>query len=598
MTIWEKFLPEVFTLRKLLAYLRDYKKESVLGPLFKLFEACIDLIVPIIMATIIDKGITGGDTGLIIRLCFFLVGLAAGGLVFSITAQYFAAKASVGFIKQVKHVLFSHIQTLSFSNTDKLGAGTLITRLTSDMNQIQTGVNLSLRLFLRSPFIVLGSAVTAFVIDIKAGIVFAITIPVLAAIVFAIMLRCIPRYKEVQESLDKVLEKTRENLTGVRVIRAFCREDAEINEFEEKNKHLTELNKRVGRISALMNPVTYTVINLGIAALIYTGAIRVNSGDISQGQLVALYNYMAQILVELIKFANMFLNITRSIACGNRVQSVLELEAGMENGSLKDVAEDDTVVEFKSVFLNYNENASLSDRSENALNDITFKARKGETIGIIGGTGAGKSSLVNLIPRFYDVNTGEVYVFGKNVKEYDLGTLRKKIGFVLQKAVLFKGSIRDNMKWGNEAASDEAILEALSKAQALEIIKGKEGGLDYMIEQGGKNLSGGQKQRFSIARALVKKPEILILDDSSSALDLATDAALRRSIRELSYKPVTFIVSQRTSSIMNADKIIVLDDGEAVGIGKHEELLENCEVYKEIYASQYKTPEKKSKGVI
>ena len=576
-------------MRKLLIYIRDYKLESILGPLFKLLEACLDLIVPLVMAYIIDKGIGGNDKGLIVRLCLLLVGLGFVGLTFSITAQFFAAKASVGFIKQVKHAVFAHIQRLSFLDIDRVGANTLITRLTSDMNQIQTGVNLTLRLFLRSPFIVAGAVVMAFTIDVEIGIIFVITIIILSAVVFGVMYWCIPKYRDVQSALDKVLGKTRENLTGVRVIRAFCKEDEEIRDFEKSNKFLTDLSKRVGTVSSLMNPLTYVIVNIGIATLIYKGAIKVEDGVLTQGQIVALYNYMSQILVELVKFANMFLNITRSVACGNRVQSILEIEPGMKEGDITTTDSDkidENIVEFSNVSLNYNGKLS-SDREENALNNINFAVKKGETIGVIGGTGSGKTSLVSLIPRFYDASEGEVRLKGRNVKSYSFKELRKTVAVVLQKASLFKGSIRDNIKWGNENATDEEIMEAVRIACAEDVVNSKEGKLDFVIEQEGRNLSGGQKQRLSIARALVGKPEILILDDSSSALDYATDLALRKGINALEYKPTVFIVSQRTSSIMQADKIIVLDDGDMVGLGRHEELLKSCEVYKEIYNSQY-----------
>ena len=577
-------------MRKLLIYIRDYKLESILGPLFKLLEASLDLIVPLVMAYIIDKGIGSGDKGLIVKLCLLLVGLGLVGLTFSITAQFFAAKASVGFIKQVKHAVFAHIQKFSFSDIDRVGTNTLITRLTSDMNQIQTGVNLTLRLFLRSPFIVVGAMIMAFMIDVEIGFIFVITILVLSLVVFGVMYWCIPKYKEVQTALDKVLGKTRENLTGVRVIRAFCKEDEEIREFENSNKFLTDLSKKVGAVSSLMNPLTYVIINIAIAFLIYKGAIRVEAGALTKGQIVALYNYMSQILVELVKFANMFLNITRSIACGNRVYSILEIEPGMKEGqamALKATDENcDIIVDFDNVSLNYNGRIS-SDREENALNNINFTVKKGETVGIIGGTGSGKTSLISLIPRFYDVSDGEVRVKGRNVEDYSFKELRKTVAVVLQKASLFKGSIRDNIKWGNENATDEEIMEAVRIACAEDVVNSKEGRLDFVIEQEGRNLSGGQKQRLSIARALVGKPEILILDDSSSALDYATDLALRKGINALSYKPTVFIVSQRTSSIIQADKIVVLDDGEMVGLGRHEELLDYCEVYREIYNSQY-----------
>ena len=576
-------------MRKLLIYIHDYKLESILGPLFKLLEASLDLIVPLVMAYIIDKGIGSGDKALIVRLCLLLVGLGFVGLTFSITAQFFAAKASVGFIKQVKHAVFAHIQRLSFLDIDRVGSNTLITRLTSDMNQIQTGVNLTLRLFLRSPFIVAGAVVMAFTIDVEIGILFVITIIILSAVIFGVMYWCIPKYRDVQSALDKVLGKTRENLTGVRVIRAFCKEDEEIRDFEKSNKFLTDLSKRVGTVSSLMNPLTYVIVNIGIATLIYKGAIRVEAGALTQGQIVALYNYMSQILVELVKFATMFLNITRSVACGNRVQSILDIEPGMKEGDITTTDSDkmdENIVEFSNVSLNYNGKLS-SDREENALNNINFTVKKGETIGVIGGTGSGKTSLVSLIPRFYDASKGEVRVQGRNVTAYSFKELRKTVAVVLQKASLFKGSIRDNIKWGNENATDEEIMEAVRIACAEDVVNSKEGKLDFIIEQEGRNLSGGQKQRLSIARALVGKPEILILDDSSSALDYATDLALRKGINALEYKPTVFIVSQRTSSIMQADKIVVLDDGVLVGLGKHEELLESCEVYKEIYNSQY-----------
>lgn len=576
-------------MRKLLIYIRDYKLESILGPLFKLLEACMDLIVPLVMAYIIDKGIGGNDKGLIVRLCLLLVGLGFVGLTFSITAQFFAAKASVGFIKQVKHAVFAHIQRLSFSDIDRVGSNTLITRLTSDMNQIQTGVNLTLRLFLRSPFIVAGAVVMAFTIDVEIGILFVITIIILSAVIFGVMYWCIPKYRDVQSALDKVLGKTRENLTGVRVIRAFCKEDEEIRDFEKSNKFLTDLSKRVGTVSSLMNPLTYVIVNIGIATLIYKGAIRVEAGALTQGQIVALYNYMSQILVELVKFATMFLNITRSVACGNRVQSILDIEPGMKEVDITTTDSDkmdENIVEFSNVSLNYNGKLS-SDREENALNNINFTVKKGETVGIIGGTGSGKTSLISLIPRFYDASEGEVRVKGRNVAAYSFKELRKTVAVVLQKASLFKGSIRDNIKWGNENATDEEIMEAVCIACAEDVVNSKEGKLDFVIEQEGRNLSGGQKQRLSIARALVGKPEILILDDSSSALDYATDLALRKGINALEYKPTVFIVSQRTSSIMQADKIVVLDDGELVGVGKHENLLKSCEVYREIYNSQY-----------
>lgn len=569
-------------MKKLFIYLKDYKKETILGPIFKLLEALLELMVPIVMADIIDKGIANKNAAYIVRMSLLLVCLGIVGLAFSITAQYFAAKASVGFVKKLRHALFKHIQSLSYSELDSLGTSTMVTRMTSDMNQVQNGMNLTLRLLLRSPFVVFGSMVMAFTIDVKSALVFAASIPVLSVVVFGIMLWCIPLYKKVQERLDKVLGITRENLTGVRVIRAFCKENEEIAEFTKRNQLLTKAQKYVGRVSALMNPITYIIINLSIAYLIWVGALQVQHGIITQGAVVALYNYMSQILVELIKLANLIINITKSVACGNRIQAVLEIESTLESGNVEEMAPSDAAVEFSNVSLRYNKGG------EDALSDISFKVCKGDTIGIIGGTGSGKSSLVNLIPRFYDATEGEVLVNGLNVKKYKLDTLRNIIGMVPQKAVLFKGTVRENMKWGRKDASDEEIYEALDIAQAREIVDRKEGRLDYVIEQGGRNLSGGQKQRLTIARALVRKPQILILDDSASALDFATDAALRKALRDMDSNPTVFIVSQRTSSIQHADNIIVLDDGKIAGMGTHSQLLEGCQVYKEIYESQFK----------
>ncbi|MGN0634233.1 MAG: ABC transporter ATP-binding protein [Oscillospiraceae bacterium] len=567
---------------KLLVHIKEYTKECILGPLFKLIEALLELFVPLVIASLIDKGITAGDREYAVKMCLLLVLLGITGLAFSITAQYFSAKAAVGFVKNLRHELFKHIETLSYSELDELGTSTLITRMTSDMNQIQTGVNLTLRLLLRSPFVVFGAMIMAFTINFKAALIFVAAIPALAVVVFGIMLACIPLYKKVQQKLDRVLGKTRENLTGVRVIRAFCKEKQEIKEFEQYNSELTMTQKFVGKISALMNPVTYIIINFAVIWLIQTGAVKVNSGSISQGDVVALYNYMSQILVELIKLANLIISITKCAACGNRVQSVFETVSSLGNGGkAADNENREYAVEFCGVSLRY------KNAAEDSLTGVSFAVRHGETVGIIGGTGSGKSSLVNMIPRFYDATEGEVRVNGVNVKELPLDKLRQMIGVVPQKAVLFKGSIRDNMKWGRNDASDGEIMKAAETAQAADVINSK-GGLDYEITQGGKNLSGGQRQRFTIARALVKDPEILILDDSASALDFATDAALRKSIREMESSPAVFIVSQRTSSIQHADKIIVLDDGEIVGIGRHDELLESCEVYSEIYSSQFK----------
>lgn len=565
-------------MKKLLVYLKDYIKESILGPLFKLLEVLFELFVPLVIAAIIDTGIENGDTGYIIKMCLVLVLLGFVGLAFSITAQYFAAKASVGFVSKIRHVLFGHIQSLSYSELDQIGTSTLITRMTSDMNQVQNGMNLALRLLLRSPFVVFGAMIMAFTIDVPSAMIFVYVTIVLLIVVFGIMLGSIPLYKKVQQKLDAVMTVTRENLTGVRVIRAFCKEDEETDDFINKNNELTASQKFVGKISALMNPVTYVIINLAIIWLIHTGAVRVEAGILTQGAVVALYNYMSQILVELIKLANLIINITKSIACGNRIQAVLDIKPDLESGNCSC---NEGSVEFDHVNLRY------KNAGADSLSDITFTAAKGETIGIIGGTGSGKSSLVNLIPRFYDAASGEVKVGGVNVKDMDVEQLREKIGVVPQKAVLFHGTIRENMQWGVTNASDDEIMEAIEAAQGLDVIKAK-GGLECEIEQGGKNLSGGQRQRLTIARALVKKPEILILDDSASALDFATDAALRKSLRELDYHPTVFIVSQRTSSIQHADRIIVLDDGAAVGIGTHDELMKSCSVYQEIYNSQFK----------
>lgn len=584
------------TMKKLLVYLKDYKKESVLGPLFKLLEATFELIVPLVMAAIIDTGVATGDKSYIMKMCMVLVLFAVIGLTCSVTAQYFAAKAAVGFATKLRHALFAHIESLSFTEMDTVGTATLITRMTSDVNQVQNGMNLVLRLFLRSPFIVFGAMVMAFTIDVKAALVFVVTIPLLSIIVFGIMLISIPLYKKVQSALDKVLGITRENLTGSRVIRAFNKEDDEKVHFNENNDLLTRAQIYVGKISALMNPLTYAIINGAIVVLVWTGAVRVDNGYITQGEVVALINYMSQILVELVKLANLIININKSIACGNRIQSIFEMQPSITDGSGQkvDKVQTDTAdrseeaeyaVEFSHVGLTY---AGAGDES---LTDIDFKVKKGETIGIIGGTGSGKSSVVNLIPRFYDVTSGFIKVDGKDVKDYPLEELRGKIGTVLQKAVLFHGTIRENLKWGNPDATEEDLNRAITVAQAKEFVDNKEGGLDFEIEQGGKNLSGGQRQRLTIARAVVKKPEILILDDSASALDFATDAALRKAIREMEGETTVFIVSQRAASIQHADRIVVLDDGKIVGLGTSEELLESCEVYQEIYNSQFKKQE-------
>ncbi len=569
-------------MKKLWKYMRDYRREGILAPLFKLLEASLELFVPLVMAQIIDTGIANGDGGFILSRCGILAVLAAVGLVCSITAQYFAAKASVGFAAKLRSTLFKHIQSLSYSKLDTQGTGTLIARITGDINQVQSGMNLALRLLLRSPFVVFGAMIMAFTIDVKAALVFVVTIPLLSIVVFGIMLWSIPMYKKVQARLDKVLGITRENLSGVRVIRAFCKEDEERREFGERNAALTKLQLMVGRVSAAMNPATYIMINLGIAVLIYVGALRVDSGILTQGQVVALYNYMSQILVELVKLASLIITITKALACAGRVSAALDVESDMHGAdTMPKEIDTDEEVRFENVEFGY------ATGGEPALSGISFSVKKGETMGIIGGTGSGKSSLVSLIPRFYDATGGHVYIKENDVKDYPLGALREMVGMVPQKAVLFKGTIRENLRWGSADATEEEMERALSDAQALEIVKAKPEGLDSPVAQNGKNLSGGQRQRLTIARALIKKPEILILDDSASALDYATDLALRRSLAALSYKPTVFIVSQRASSILHADKIAVLDEGKMVGLGTHDELMQTCPVYREIYYSQY-----------
>lgn len=578
-------------MKTLLAYLKGYKKESILAPLFKMLEASFELFVPLVMAAIIDVGIANQDKPYIVKMRFVLIALGIIGLVCSITAQYFAAKAATGVGTGIRHGLFEHIQKFTFTEMDQLGTSTLITRMTSDINQIQSGVNLVLRLFLRSPFIVFGAMIMAFTVDVKAALVFVVTIPLLSLIVFGIMLVTMPMYKKVQADLDQVLLATRENLTGARVIRAFNKEEDETKRFENANQILTDAQKYVGRISGMMNPLTYIIVNGAIIALIYVGAVRVDIGDLTQGQVVALINYMSQILVELVKLANLIISVTKAAACLNRVESVLAVKPDMNEGDVRwksnsseadrDLKNKIPVVEFSHVSLTY------KGTSDTSLSDINFCAEKGQTIGIIGGTGSGKSSLVNLIPRFYDATDGTVKINGRDIKEYQTENLREHIGVVLQKAVLFKGSIADNLRWGKEDATEQEMYEALDISQAREFVDTKQGGLEFQIEQGGRNLSGGQKQRMTIARALVRKPEILILDDSASALDFATDAALRKSIKEMKNQPTVFIVSQRAASIQYADQIIVLDDGAMAGIGTHEELLKDCPVYQEIYYSQF-----------
>ncbi len=568
-------------MRKLLKYLKNYKAQSVLAPLFKLLEASFELTVPLVVSAIINSIDSGNGSVLyVVYACLILVALGVVGLISAVAAQYFAAKAAVGFSKELRHDLFDKMQSLSYSQIDNLGTGKLITRMTSDVNQIQSGVNLVLRLFMRSPFIVFGAMIMAFVINATVGGVFAVAIFVLCIVVFGIMLISIPLYKKVQGNLDGVTVATRETLTGARVLRAFCKEEDEISNYNEKNARLTKSQLFVGKISALMNPLTFAIINVAIIVLLYVGVLNFESGILDRGQIVALYNYMSQILIELIKLANLIITVTKSFACASRINEILEMPTPTNEIEI-DYKKSNCFIEFKNVCVNY------GNSQKNALDDIQFTVQKGETVGIIGGTGSGKTTLVNVIPHFYCVSTGEVLIDGKNVKNIGDEALRDMCGLVPQRAVLFKGTIRENMKWGNESASDEEIMQAIQTAQALDVIKAKDKGLDEHVEQGGKNFSGGQKQRLTIARALVKKPEILILDDSASALDYATDANLRKSLKNLAYNPTVFIVSQRTSSIRHADKIIVLDGGKIVGLGTHDELLKSCEVYREIHYSQY-----------
>ena len=584
-------------MKKLLCYLKGYEKETVLAPLFKMLEALLELFVPLVMAAVIDTGIAHRDSLYIVKMCLLLVALGAVGLACSVTAQFFAAKAATGFSTKLRHELFSHIQGLSYTEMDKIGTATLIARMTSDVNQVQNGVNMFLRLFLRSPFIVFGAMVMAFTVDVKAAFVFVVTIPLLSVVVFGIILWTLPLYRKVQGRLDRVLGLTRENLSGARVIRAFNKEEDEKRRYREENDALAGLQKFVGGISGLMNPLTCVIINGAVIALLYTGAFRVDSGVLTQGEVIALVNYMSQILVELVKMANLTVTLTKAAACGNRVQDVLETKSSMEflpetgmqaqgcTGKALDgravVTDAETAVEFKHVSLTY------AGAGSEALTDISFSVKKGETIGIIGGTGSGKTSIVNLIPRFYDATKGGVFVDGRNVKGYTKDALREKVGIVPQKAALFAGTIAENLRWGKKEASGEELWRALEISQAKEFVEKKEGGLNADVLQGGKNLSGGQRQRLTIARALVRRPEILILDDSASALDFATDAALRRALRTMDGAPAVFIVSQRTSSIRHADKILVLEDGHMAGLGTHEELLKTCPVYQEIHYSQF-----------
>ena len=581
-------------MKKLLKYLNDYKKECVLAPLFKMLEACFELFVPLVVASIVDVGIARGDKGYIVSRAGIMVALGLIGLLCSVTAQFFSAKAAVGFSTKLRHVLFNHIESLSFSELDTMGTSTLITRMTNDINQVQNGVNLVLRLFLRSPFIVFGAMVMAFTVNVKAALVFVVTIPLLSVVVFGVMLLSMPMYKKVQAALDQVLGKTRENLTGVRVIRAFHREEQETQEFMEMNASLNGLQRFVGKFSALMNPLTLIIINMAIVILLYVGGYQVNSGIITQGEVIALVNYMSQILVELVKLANLIITVTKAVACGNRIEQILEVESSMADGTVNAAdskAKTDSAKIQEDYIVFDHVSMCYSGAKEPSLEDITLRVKKGQTIGIIGGTGSGKTSLVHLLPRFYDISSGHLTIDGVEVSDYQIDSLRKRIGIVMQKAVLFTGTIRENLLWGNENATDAELYEALKNAQALNVVEGKALGLDEPVEQGGRNFSGGQRQRLTIARALVRKPEILILDDSASALDYDTDAELRRSIREMEGDTTVFIVSHRTASIHAADQILVLDDGRAVGVGTHEELLESCEVYREIYDSQYRKEE-------
>ncbi|MBR2343813.1 MAG: ABC transporter ATP-binding protein [Clostridia bacterium] len=567
-------------MKRLTKYLKGYYAETVLGPLLKLAEATLELIVPLVIAAIVDRGIAAGDRGFIMWMSLLLVGLGAVGLGFSVTAQYFCAKASVGFITKLRRALFAKMQTLTYTDIDKIGTSTMITRMTADTTRVQTGLNLALRLLLRSPFVVFGAAIMAFTVDVRSALTFVLAIPVLSVIIFGIMLITMPMHKRVQHGTDSLVEKTRENLSGVRVIRAFCKEDEELSDFRQKNGELVHTQTAVGRISALMNPLTYIVINLAIIWLIDIGAVQVSLGKLTSGEVLALYNYMSQILIELIKLANLIITITKALASASRISEALSLTPSNSHGSITEGRPDAPAVELKSVSLTY------AGAGAPSLSDISFTALRGETVGIIGGTGSGKTSLINLIPAFYYASEGEVRVFGVEASSYNPHALRKKIGIAPQKAVLFRGSIRDNMLKGCPTATDEEIFSALERAQIKDTVIEK-GGLDAEIEQGGANLSGGQKQRLSVARALLGNPEILILDDSSSALDLATDAAMRRAISEIPGDVTVFIVSQRASAVMHADKIIVIDDGRAVGIGTHDELIEECEVYREIYESQF-----------
>ncbi len=575
-------------MKKLWIYLKDYKKETVLAPLFKLLEASFELMIPLVVAAIVDKGIGGENLGYVYRMGGIMVLLGVVGLIAAVSAQYFAAKAAVGFATGLRSALFKHIQSLSYTEIDTVGTSTLITRLTSDVNQVQSGVNMTLRLLLRSPFIVFGAMIMAFTVDVRSAMIFVCVIPLLSLVVFGIMYITMPMYRQVQKFLDGVLALTRENLTGIRVIRAFHKEEDEVEKFKKGNEDLTGMQLLVGKISALMNPVTYVIINLGLVVLLYTGALKVDMGDLTQGQVIALVNYISQILVELIKLANLIVLLTKALSCANRISSIFDVQSSMQEGSIDEIAtlDEQPVLEFEHVGLLY------TGAAEESLTDITFTVEQGETVGIIGGTGSGKTSLVNLIPRFYDATAGVVKYLGKPIEYYSSKRLRREIRVVPQKAVLFKGTIKSNLLWGNENATQEEMERALEASQSKEFVQKLDGYLDAPVAQGGKNFSGGQRQRLTIARGLMGGPKILILDDSTSALDYATDAKLRQALRERMKETTTFIVSQRTSSIQSADKIIVLEDGHMAGIGTHEELLETCSVYQEIYESQYQKPEK------
>ncbi len=572
-------------MKKLLTYLKPYRKETVLAPLFKMFEAILELLVPLVMAAMIDTGISNRDSGYILRMSLVLIALGIVGLIAAVTAQYFSAKAAVGFAAGVRKALFSHLQSLSYKEIDTLGTSTMITRMTGDINLMQTGVNMTLRLLLRSPFVVLGAMIMAFVIDPTSAFIFVAVIPLLYLVIWLIMRITLPRYKSVQKMVDGILLKTRENLSGVRVIRAFNKQDGEQSEFNHKNEELTDYQCQVGGISALMNPLTYVIVNLGIVVLIYVGAIRVDVGIITQGMVVALINYMSQILTELVKFANLVVTVTKALAGAKRVSDVFDLKSSQTSGKRTQSEETEEIIRFENVSVQYYSEAHP------ALASVSFSVKAGQTVGILGGTGSGKSSLINLIPRFYDATQGTVFYRGADLRQYDVEALRKRMGIVPQKAVLFRGTVRDNLKWGNQNATDEELWQALKTAQAEDFIRKKERGLDEPVEQGGRNFSGGQRQRLTIARALVRKPEILILDDSASALDYATEASLRTALKQLDFQPTAFIVSQRASSVCHADLILVLDDGEVVGMGTHEELISTCGVYQEIYYSQFEREE-------